>query len=71
MRQKKYTNAVETLTVILKYDENNIKVVYLRGKALMILKNYQHALSDLCMAKSLSNGTYTEIDNLISEIKKI
>lgn len=63
--------AVETLTIILKYDENNVKVVYLRGKALMILKNYQHAMSDLCMAKSLSNGQYTEIDNLIVEIKRI
>jgi hypothetical protein len=71
LRQKKYTNAVETFTVILKYDENNVKVFYLRGKALMILKNYHHALSDLCMAKSLSNGQYTEIDNLITEVRRI
>jgi tetratricopeptide (TPR) repeat protein len=70
LRQKKYTNAIETLTVILKYDENNAKVQYLRGKALLILKNYNHALTDLCKAKSLSKGVYPEIDNLIAEVKK-
>ncbi len=37
----------------------------------MILKNYHHALSDLCMAKSLSNGQYNEIENLITEVRRI
>ena len=36
----------------------------------MILKNYNHALNDLCKADNLSNGQYPEIENLIEETKK-
>ena len=54
----------------MKYDEENAKVLYLRGKALVILKNHSHALNDLCKAKTLSKGIYPEIDTLINEVRK-
>ena len=62
MRQgstEKLKDGVITLTQILKYSSSNLaKVHYLRGKTLLLLKYYQHAITDLQQAKQLFEGQF-------------
>lgn len=56
---KRYSAVIETASKVLSIDERNVKGFVRRGKALIYLKEYEKAMSDLKSAFSIDNDAKT------------
>jgi tetratricopeptide (TPR) repeat protein len=50
---KNYESAIESLTILLHYEPENVKALYLRGKSYFAVREYEPSLNDFRIAKEL------------------
>lgn len=63
-----YESAIEILTMLLHYEPQNVKALYLRGKCFNAVRNFHSALVDMRLAKSLKPLEQGLFDHYLEEI---
>lgn len=62
IRLLNFENAIDILTALLHYDPEDAKALYLRGKSASAIREYELAINDFRLAKSIKQSESVFLD---------